>query len=298
MIIRNRNKARHSNYVVGNKVTSSNAEQDSYNAAPETPIDPNKPLTIWVYVMCFNEITLAPYMIEYWKTYANKVIVYDNGSNDGCLELFKKYDWIEVRHFDTNGLDDLMHVKIKNSCWKECRDKDVDFVQVSDFDELIYCENLKEELKKHRNRGDYIFTLPILNVISEKLPEYKENTLLHKSKGVRFNNVSVPSRHFEKAILFNPRKIKEINYSPGCHTARPVKMGGGTAVASKSKIKLLHFNNLGIDFLFDKYRQRVARNTENRKRGFGTHYSRTKEQIEEYYNKSVRESKGYNEIDW
>lgn len=255
-------------------------------------------LTIWVYVLCYNEITLAPFMIDYWKTYANKVIIYDNGSNDGCLELFEKYDWIEVRHFDTGGMDDLKHIEIKNNCWKECRDNGVDFVQVSDFDELIYCEDLIDELKKHKESGDYIFTLPILNIVCEKIPPYNEAVLLHKSEGVRFRNVSAPSRYFEKAILFNPNEIKEINYSPGCHSAHPININGSPAIASKSRIKMFHFNCLGVDFLVDKYRQRFERNAENLKRGFGVHYSKTKEQLVEYYNKSVAESKDYNEIDW
>ena len=41
------------------------------------------------YTLCWNENDIIKYVIDYWKTIKNQadlqVIVYDNGSNDGCL---------------------------------------------------------------------------------------------------------------------------------------------------------------------------------------------------------------------
>ena len=42
---------------------------------------------IHVYVVCWNEMDILPFCVDYWKRYAEKVVVYDNGSTDGSLEF-------------------------------------------------------------------------------------------------------------------------------------------------------------------------------------------------------------------
>ena len=41
--------------------------------------------TVWIYTLCYNEIRILPFVIDYWETYADRVIVYDNGSTDGSV---------------------------------------------------------------------------------------------------------------------------------------------------------------------------------------------------------------------
>ena len=47
------------------------------------------------YTLCWNENDIVKYVIDYWKAIKNqvdlKVIVYDNGSDDGCLNELSKY---------------------------------------------------------------------------------------------------------------------------------------------------------------------------------------------------------------
>lgn len=100
---------------------------------------------LYAYVVCWNEIDIAPFVVDYWKQYAEKVIVYDNGSTDGTIEYLKNYQWIEIRHFETTGLDDTANMNIKNNCWKESKNI-ADFVVVSDFDECLYSPILEQEL--------------------------------------------------------------------------------------------------------------------------------------------------------
>lgn len=63
----------------------------------------NDSIKIYVYTFCYNEIDILPFIIEYWKQYATKVIVYDNDSTDGSDLYLKQYDWIEVRKYNTNN---------------------------------------------------------------------------------------------------------------------------------------------------------------------------------------------------
>ena len=104
---------------------------------------------IW-YVLCWNEMPILPFMIDYWKMIAKKVIVIDNNSTDGTLDYLRAFDWIEVKPYPintNNTLNDDIHVRIKNDCWKEQKGKNVDFVIVSDLDEIIWSKNLYEDLK-------------------------------------------------------------------------------------------------------------------------------------------------------
>jgi glycosyltransferase involved in cell wall biosynthesis len=86
-----------------------------------------------------------PFVVDYWKGFAERVIVYDNGSDDGSVEYLSQYPWIEVRQFKTNGFDDTANMNIKNSCWKESIGI-ADFVVVSDLDECLYSPVLESEL--------------------------------------------------------------------------------------------------------------------------------------------------------
>ena len=100
---------------------------------------------IYAYVVCWNEMDNIPFVVDYWKRFAERVIVYDNGSDDGSVEYLSQYPWIEVRQFKTNGFDDTANMNIKNSCWKESIGI-ADFVVVSDLDECLYSPVLESEL--------------------------------------------------------------------------------------------------------------------------------------------------------
>ena len=100
---------------------------------------------IYAYVVCCNEMDNIPFVVDYWKRFAERVIVYDNGSDDGSVEYLSQYPWIEVRQFKTNGFDDTANMNIKNSCWKESIGI-ADFVVVSDLDECLYSPILESEL--------------------------------------------------------------------------------------------------------------------------------------------------------
>ena len=96
-------------------------------------------MKIWIYTICYNEMRILPWVIDYWEQYADHVVVYDNMSTDGSKEYLMEYDWIEVRDLDTHGkFCDSVNRDIKNTVWKECRNKGVDFVQVCDLDEVLY----------------------------------------------------------------------------------------------------------------------------------------------------------------
>lgn len=128
-------------------------------------------MKIYLYTLCWNEMDILPFVIDYWKHLGiTKAIVYDNGSTDGSVEFLSKYDWIEVRHFETKGMNDNKQKDIKNNCWKETKGKDIDFVIVCDMDEIIFSDNLNEILETMKKDNYNAMITPIYGICEDFKP--------------------------------------------------------------------------------------------------------------------------------
>lgn len=66
---------------------------------------------ILIYTFSYNNIAILPFIIEYWKLYATKVIVYDNYSTDGTDIYLSQYDWITIQKYNSNDKFDLSIIK-------------------------------------------------------------------------------------------------------------------------------------------------------------------------------------------
>ena len=109
-------------------------------------------LKVHLYTLCYNEMKILPFAVQYWKTIADEVFVLDNHSTDGSAEYLKGQPHIHVINFESDGFNDSIHKKLKNEVWKASRGK-VDFVVVCDLDEFMYAKdgirNKMLEMKKN-----------------------------------------------------------------------------------------------------------------------------------------------------
>lgn len=233
---------------------------------------------VW-YVLCWNEMPILPFMIDYWKQIARKVIIYDNNSTDGTLEYLSTFDWIEVRKYpiDTNNtLNDGIHVVIKNNCWKEQKNKGVDFVIVSDLDEIIWAKNLYNNLLEYKKKCVSIIKPAGYDFVSQQFPIHS-NLLLHDQIKTccRFHR-------WDKSIIFNPDLVDEINYRPGAHSCKPkIK----TNYIVDESLFLFHFKYLSPEYLIMKRFATKDRMSEiNIKKKWGYEYRYNKEQIINQFN--------------
>ena len=161
-------------------------------------METNYPLKLWVYTFCYNEEKILPYVIEYWKQYATKVIIYDNGSTDNSLKILSRYSWIEVREFDTeNTFDPEKISQYKSFCYTDAIGK-ADYVMVCDIDEvLLPSENLFPELVLAKKDNVQLFQTKYYEIINNELnPKY--DSLIHTGDG--YYAYSNPNIH--KAIIF------------------------------------------------------------------------------------------------
>jgi len=193
--------------------------------------------TITIYTICWNEIFLLPHFFEHYK-WANKIIVYDNGSDDGSQDFVKAQPKGELRFYDTKNKqnNDIM-IDIKNNCWKGDTS---DWVVVCDVDEFLMGH---EKLRKYAGRV-CVFECKMWEMVSKEVPsDFKSVTM--KSYG--------PKRHF-KSICFSP-KIKEIKYTPGAHHSHPIPNNK----IEDEDIVCYHYSCLSEDYLVKRWKRYATR---------------------------------------
>jgi len=221
-------------------------------------------MRIHLYTICWNERTLLPYFLRHYEQFCEAIIVYDNGSNDESTEIVAAHRLCELRHVDSRGeYDESVLMQIKGNAWKESRGI-ADWVISCDVDELLYHPDMMGFLSECRESG---VTVPIPSGFQMVA------TMLPQNTGQIYDGIrnGFPDPAYSKRVIFNPTAIREINYGPGCHHARPE---GDVRQLADPALKLLHFKFLGLDYLTARYAEMHQRQSKyNREREFGIQYS-------------------------
>lgn len=243
-------------------------------------------MKVEVFTLCWNEMAVLPFAVDYWQCYANHVTIYDNGSTDGSLEYMAKYsNFITVNHFDTGGKkNNTIQIDLKNEIWKEAKGR-ADLVVVCDLDEMLIPR--PGSLDRMRVAGGTICKPIWYDLISDQVPEHRGVFLDIERHRAVYNASS-------KAVLFDPNEIEEINYDPGAHQCHPtgnVKWYGGD-------IYLLHANNaLSLEYRLNRYKQQAARRSETDiRKGHAIHYAFSHDKIVAEWNQAKEKAVNFNAI--
>lgn len=228
-------------------------------------------MKITLYTFCYNEQEILPYFLKHYSTFVDKIVVYNNNSTDNSIQILN--DWkdceIEIRDYDTNNqYDEQTLIRLKNNCWKECNS---DYVIVCDMDELLYHPNILEFIEK-QPLTDY-FTPIGYNMVGYEIPTDYTKQIYDIIK------MGTPDKHNNKNVLFKRNSITETNYSPGAHTSR-FKGTKRLINCMVPELKLLHYKFLSPEYVADKHTHYGERRSlHSIKRGWGTHYSLTRDRI-------------------
>jgi hypothetical protein len=210
---------------------------------------------ISIYTIGYNEELLAQFFINHYKSNFPdcKITLFDNCSTDKTKDIFES-NGCKVENFDTGGLiNENEYLRIKNNCWKQSA---TDWVLICDIDEILHI-NQHELLAEHQKSVSIIRTEAY--EMYNSLPYIDIENMKH---GVR-----LPI--YDKSILFNKQKIKQINYSAGCHTSNPE----GDVLYSENKYKMLHYKGLSEDYVVARHKEFAERlSDENKKNNWGSHY--------------------------
>lgn len=203
---------------------------------------------IHLYAVCRNEEQFIPFFMEYYQQFVSKFFIYDNYSDDNTETLLKKYPNVHIEKFDTQGtLNDIINKDIKNNAWKQSIGK-ADWIITCDMDELLYHKD--GVLNYLQNTRSTIFKTMGIDMYSKSFPNREKSLFEQVNRGVY-------SIKYSKPMIFNPYKIIKTNYIIGAHLANPE----GFVIWGSDDLKLLHFRNLGLDYIIKRvqsYRKRFS----------------------------------------
>lgn len=208
-------------------------------------------MNISLYFINFNDSFYLPFLKEHYGQFCNKIVMYDNYSSDNSENLARSLGF-EVRKFGRHGqLNDQHYLHVKNQCWKEDRNKNVDYVIVCDADEFV------------TGPSKYIGPVPKVkgfNMISDDLPE----------KDIFEINTGYIDENYSKQAIFNPDFVEEINFAHGCHKNH-IKTKGPH---ESGPLELYHFRQIGgVQRLIDRHLEYRKRLSEfNKMHRMGYHY--------------------------
>lgn len=238
---------------------------------------------------------ILPWVIDYWKRLpVTKAIVYDNESTDGSKEYLQQFDWIEVRTFQTDGMNDSIQRDIKENSWKESKGL-ADYVIVCDLDEVIYSKNISSTLQKMKDGNYNVLGLPWYMLCATERPQYTEGKLLHEVAPehwcTQYINHDHPHSHLGKFMLFDPNKVDSMNPSVGWHICYPTPSLRLLEVDCGQCISLHINKGLGENYFVDKRKNMNARLSDhNRKNGYCYEYAWDEQKQRKWYRENVAKS--------
>tara|TARA_B110000238_G_C16128065_1_gene440168 strand:+ start:194 stop:1030 length:837 start_codon:yes stop_codon:yes gene_type:complete len=272
-------------------------------------------MKIWSYAVAWNEEKMLEFYLRHYSKFCDKMIFFDNESDDNSHEIINSYPNTEIRSYHTGGkFDDNVHMDLKHFAIGDAAGN-CDYAIIGDCDEFIHHPNLTEFLKSHLWKTA-IFYPAGYQMASHEFPN--NNTQIYDS----IKN-GAPSPWYSKPILINPNMLQEFKWVGGQHeidleskysgeiyhpipvSVRPVGeyednpwgrwkiMDHLLHIFKKEPLKLLHYKFIGTEYVANRHKQYIYRNSEfNIEHDKGGHYmdsntfEKTANEIQDIINKS------------
>ncbi|WP_408029825.1 glycosyltransferase family 2 protein [Tenacibaculum xiamenense] len=236
-------------------------------------------INIELYVLCFNEQKMIRHTLNYYAQICSKIVVIDNQSTDNSIELARSYENVEIRYLDSGNefIEDKLQ-ETRNNCWKGST---ADYVIVCDMDEFLYDKNLMEKLLMAKHKGIAIPIIIGYNMMSDHFPSNYDTLITQQVMHGKRSN------WFDKSIIFDPKKVKEINFSPGSHQSYP-EFYEDNITDNLLELKLLHYKYLGREYLYKKHEGYVKRMSDiSRAKKHGYEYLDGEKHIDNMFDSST-----------
>ncbi|MDR3472729.1 MAG: glycosyltransferase family 2 protein [Devosia sp.] len=210
---------------------------------------------------------MLPHFFRHYDPIVDRYFVFDDGSDDGTLEMLQAHPKVVVRPFERRHPASLIRSQTiaQNSFWKHSRGL-ADWVLITDVDEhqvRAGGASIRRYLRHCRNAR--VTLLPSLgfNILAEidLRPDIDLHTAVHLVQAEPDMN---------KLGFFDPNAIAETNFADGRHDAHPT---GRVLLPPRDEMALLHFKHLGPTRTFERQRREGQRLLEtDHQRGIGTHW--------------------------
>jgi hypothetical protein len=198
--------------------------------------------------------------------------------------------YVEIRHFDSNGQNDILQKQIKEDAYLEYR-KYYDIIVISDMDEVFYFNDFKALGKQMIDGGYSCMVTPIFSLCEDFKPQPEKDKLLHQQCHKFYRQRMNHKEGFDdlsKISIFNTAVTERVSMSVGQHyvgtvPTMKIMMGDGFC---------LHIDKgFGIDYKFN-IRQKMNKNLsdENRKYGMCIEYADSYDKLKKEYEENQKKS--------
>ena len=229
-------------------------------------------MRIDLYSISWNERRLLPFFLDYYGSWVDRLVIFDDQSDDVTAEILKRHPKVDLRPFPPKGSSFVLAaLEIWQHAWKESRTH-ADWVIVTNIDEFIYHPDGMRGYLERCTRQDVTMVHPRgFEMVGERFPDTGQSIVETVRKGVAMFGQ-------DKRQVFNPDAVTEMNYGPGRHECRPT---GRVVEPSAVEASLLHYKYVDTHaYLLRRQRSLARRMLEgDRLSGFGVQYHLTPEKI-------------------
>jgi len=210
---------------------------------------------------CWNEALLLPFYLRHYERFCDHIVVYDNESSDGSMDILLAHPKVELRKLQTgNEYDENSIIALKTAAYQEQRGK-ADWVIVGDVDELLWHRDMASFLAGCKGRGENLIRTEAYEMVSETSPNSDRQIWEQITQGI-------PNPRYSKRCCFAPDL--NVVWALGCHSASvtPAPRESGQV------LPLLHFKFVGREYAKARYAALDARRSKAmRDSALGIHWA-------------------------
>jgi glycosyltransferase involved in cell wall biosynthesis len=198
-------------------------------------------MRIDLYTISWNDIVMLPHFLRHYESWVDRIIVFDDHSDDGTREMLAAHPKVELRDLPAKGNSFVLTaLNIWNHAWKESRDR-ADWVVVTNIDEFFVHPLGERGYLESIHRTHHTMVHPLgFEMYGDAFPTGDALLVDALPHGV-------PRGQHDKMQLFNPNAITEMRYLPGRHLAKPQ---GRVKIAQDGDARLLHYKHVDTEGYF------------------------------------------------
>ena len=251
-------------------------------------------MIIYTYIFCWNEEKILPFTLDHYEKFSDRIFLLDNYSTDRSVEIARTYEKVTVIPFscqDENTYDEFESAKLRSTIYRDetygfNATNKADWAILVDADELVYHPHIEKVLKGYIKQGVGVPRLAGYDMYSKEFPKYKKGELItNKVKE------GVESLAECKPVIISPDRV-EVKFSVGAHFHSSAT--GHVLPSMYPDIKLLHYKNLGSEYVINRYKDLAPRSScTNKVNQFGEHWysTRSHKGMQEGFDLGLKESK-------